>query len=423
MNVESLSAWLDRLERRAPQSRIQLGLDRVREVHARLSPGLAGRTVITVAGTNGKGSVISYLEAIYTAAGVPCFAYTSPHIDRFNERMRIDGAEAQDDFIVEAMDAVEAARRDVELTWFEHVTLAALWLAGRTRAATLLLETGLGGRLDAVNVIDPDVAVITSIGLDHREWLGPTRSAIAREKAGIARAGKPVLVGDRRAPPELDRALGEIGARVYRAGRDFRVRARANGFLVVARDPRLRLDLPAPSAPGRHQCMNAALALMAINLSPDRAKISEDACLRGIAAAYLPGRYEGVSSRPEIRLDVAHNPAAARVLAGLLAAKPARTLGVFAALADKDARGMARALDRQVARWFAGGLEGYRGRTGEALAAELRSLPVTGQVDALESVPKAMEAALAVSGPDDRVVVFGSFQTVAAARRHLARPD
>lgn len=419
MARDTLSAWLDRLERRAPEWRVHLGLERVREVYLRMDAAPAGRTVITVAGTNGKGSVIAFLEAIHAAAGISCFAYTSPHILRFNERMRFNGHEAGDGRIAEALEAVEAARRDVALTWFEHVTLAGLWLAARAEVEVLLLETGLGGRLDAVNVVDSDVAVITSIGLDHRDWLGPTRAAIAREKAGIARPGRPALVGERRPPEALDAALEAIGARIYLAGRDFSLRVTGGRMRLRAEKPGWSLDLPVPPLPGRHQLGNAALAVMAAKLSGG-SRVTDQACTLGIETVHLPGRFERVSKRPEIRLDVAHNPAAARALAGVLATVPARTLAVIAVLADKDARGMARVLDRHIAHWFAAGLQGPRGRDAKALAAELKKLPVTGQVDALESVPKALDAALAAAGPDDRVVVFGSFQTVAAARRCFA---
>ncbi|TVQ35226.1 MAG: bifunctional folylpolyglutamate synthase/dihydrofolate synthase, partial [Wenzhouxiangella sp.] len=214
------------LERRSPEARIDLGLDRVRRVYDSLAPALDRAAVITVAGTNGKGSTVAYLEAIYRAAGQRVLAYTSPHLLRFSERIRIDGQSASDAEIVHALGRVEAARGNESLTYFEHVTLAALALAGEMSIDVLVLEVGLGGRLDAVNVVDPDVAILTSIGLDHQEWLGRTRRAIGREKAGIARAGKPLIVGERRLPRGFVDDLRATGASLQIAGRDYRIRRR-----------------------------------------------------------------------------------------------------------------------------------------------------------------------------------------------------
>ena len=230
----TLAGMLDVIERRAPQSRIELGLDRVRTVHLRLGLTLDATRVISVAGTNGKGSTVAFLEAVAAAAGIGHAAYTSPHLVRFGERIRIDGAAAPDDEIAEALVRVERARADVPLTWFEHVTLAAFCVAAARRPRWLIAEVGMGGRLDAVNVLDADVAVITSIGLDHQRWLGRTRAAIAREKCGIARRDHPVIVGEKNRPGGMLDRLEQLGARPLLAGRDFNWRWRGE---------RVRIDL------------------------------------------------------------------------------------------------------------------------------------------------------------------------------------
>ncbi|NCO19330.1 MAG: bifunctional folylpolyglutamate synthase/dihydrofolate synthase [Gammaproteobacteria bacterium] len=410
---ESLKTMLALLEQRAPQVRIELGLERVRDVLQRLALDLSGIRVASIGGTNGKGSAVAFFEAIAIAAGKNCFAYTSPHVLEFKERFRIDGRPALESDVAGALGQVEQARGEIALTWFEHVTLAALVLAARQHPDWLLLEVGLGGRLDAVNVIDPDVSAITSIGLDHQAWLGRTRSAIAREKCGIARAGRPLFVAERSRPTGMQECLESIGADARLAGRDFRWRWRGDR-LSVAIEGRSLIDLQL-ALPGRHQGGNAAAALgCALVLDP----ALEDAELaRGLARAQLIGRFQRVAESPRVIVDVAHNPAAARTLAAQLDALPRPRVALMAALDDKDVAGMTRALKDGFEHWFLAGLPGPRGLDAATLMRRIGACPGRVGCDALESVEKALAAARVWCGRDGTVVAFGSFLTVEAVVR------
>lgn len=411
--TESLQVWLDRLERRTPESRIRLGLDRVRAVLDRLPGGRPECPVITVGGTNGKGSVVAMLEAIYRASGYRTLAYTSPHLFSFTERIRIDGGAADPAILVRALDEVERHRGKVELTYFEHVTLAALVIAAWARPDVVVLEVGLGGRLDAVNVIDPDVSVITSIGLDHMEWLGGTRRSIAREKAGIARPGRPLIVGERRPPPGWIDDLEASGAELQLAGRDFRWRRAGRQLRLTMTD--VVLDLSPPALAGRPQWGNAACSVVAVRALARRLPVPDDALSRGLRQVSLPGRVQRIPGRPEIWLDVAHNAQAARVLAAALGAQKRPSTAVFSALAGKDVRAIGKALAGRIDRWLVPALTGDRSRDAGELAQSLRDLPVGAAVETVESVPEALRIALAITPPEGRIVVFGSFRTVAAA--------
>ncbi len=413
MNRPVLADWLARLETRSPETRIDLGLDRVSRVLDRLGPALDGRPVVSVAGTNGKGSVVAFLEHMALAAGCRPFAYASPHVFDFGERMRLDGDPADEQSIVAALEQVERARQDIHLTWFEHVTLAALQLAADSSCQVLFLEVGLGGRLDAVNAIDPDVAVITSIGLDHAAWLGRTRLSVAREKLGIARAGKPLILGEKKLPKGFSQVLEHSAAEVLHAGRDFNWRTTRNGFAL--RSGEMRCSLPPPGLVGRWQHGNAACAVMAAQALGARLPMNPEARARGISNARLPGRFQRLGQSPEVIVDVAHNPAAARCLAQGLGPADGPSTAVFGAMNDKDIAGIARPLDRCFDHWIAVSLPGPRGMTGPVLANTLSSAAVTGSVETVESPPVALQRALDRSGNHGRVVVFGSFHTVAAA--------
>lgn len=405
---------LARLERRTPESRIDLGLDRVRAVFERLDPDLDGRRVLSVAGTNGKGSTVAFAESILRAGGVRCMAYVSPHLVDFCERYRIDGRQAGAGAVLDALNAVEAARADEDLTYFEHVTLAAFRLAADHDVEVLILEVGLGGRLDAVNIVDADVAVITSIGLDHQAWLGRTRRAIAREKCGIARSGRPVVVAEKRPPTGMFDHLESIGADLLRAGTEFDWRW--SGERLTIRTPSLNLRGVVPGLAGRHQAANAAAAVMAVQSLPG-VTVEDGTIERGIESARLDGRLQTIDSDPVVVVDVAHNPAAARVLAAALRRRPGRKRAVFAVLSDKDAVGIARALDSEIDHWYAAGLPGPRGRTAIDTRAQLELAAVKRPPEALESVPEALARARADCRGDDQVIVFGSFLTVAEAIR------
>ena len=407
----ALAAWLQRLDSRSPEARVELGLERVADVLERLRLDFSGTPVITVAGTNGKGSTVAFLEAMYRTAGYATFAYSSPHLYDFRERMRVDGRLAEADRIVAALERVEASRMTTPLTYFEHVTLAALCLAAEAAVDVLVLEVGLGGRLDAVNAIDSDAAVLTSIGLDHTEWLGSTRLAIGREKAGVARPGRPFVVGEKRLPRGLLPVLEGTGAQMLLAGRDFDWWRRAGGLSL--KTPRRKWRWSSAPPGGRWQSANAACAVVVVEELGDRLPVADDAIARALQAARLPGRCQRVATQPEILLDVAHNPAAARSLAAALGPGRGKTRAVFSVLVDKDIAGIVRPLAGVVDEWFVAPLSSPRACPAARLASIVERLAVRGRVETVESIPEARRRAVERSRRDDRVVIFGSFRTVA----------
>ncbi len=412
MRFTSLDEWLAWQEGLNPRT-IDLGLERVGQVWRRLGRRLA-MPVITVAGTNGKGSTIAFLEAILGAAGFSTGSYTSPHLHRYNERIRLQGRPVDDDRIMAAFAAIDQARGDVPLTYFEFGTLAALWILAEAQVDAALLEVGLGGRLDAVNLVDADIAVITTIDLDHQQWLGNDREAIGREKAGIMRPGRPVVLSAHEMPRSLIDSARGLGAPLYRSGREFQVVPQEKGWLW--RGPQgVEFELPPPGLPGRHQLDNAAGAVMAVSLLNDRLPVSEAALAAGIAGARLTGRQQRLEQRGVTwLLDVAHNPEAAAALAAALAAEPVAgevhlLLGI---LADKAADAMIEILAPRVDHWHYLSLPGERGRSAEALAALH-----PGQV---HHTPQAAVTALAEKArPGDLVVAAGSFLTVGAVLEAL----
>ena len=416
-----LSQWLEYIQRQHPES-IELGLDRVREVATRLGLGRPAAQVITVAGTNGKGSTVAFIEAIAGAGGWKVGAYTSPHLLRYNERVRIEAEEVADDALVAAFAVVEAARGDTPLTYFEFGTLAALWLFQRASLDLVVLEVGLGGRLDAVNLVDADVAVVTTVDIDHTGWLGSDRESIGREKAGIARAWKPLVLGEVDPPSSVLRHAYAIGANAIRLGSDF-FHEPVDAAHWRWREVGAELRLPAPRLAAPPQRANASTAIAALRALP-RA-LPEAAFAQGVATATLPGRLQCLQrDGVEIVLDVAHNPQAARELAAWLRRRsPAPTVAVFAALADKDAAAMVQALDGQVGHWYLAGLEqAGRGQDVDSLAARLAGTAAAvaagaGSGDA--RVADALARAIAAASPAGRVLVFGSFHTVAEALQAL----
>ena len=416
---QNLDGWLTYVEQQHPKS-IEMGLDRVREVATRLSLGKPAARVITVGGTNGKGSTVAFIEAIARAAGWKVGAYTSPHLLRYNERVRIDGMDADDASLVNAFEAVEAARGDTPLTYFEFGTLAALWLFQRSALDLAVLEIGLGGRLDAVNIVDPDVAVITTVDIDHTDWLGNDRETIGAEKAGIARAWKPLVLGEVDSPSSVLRHAYAIGANALRLGSDF-FHEPIDSQRWRWREVGAELELPSPALSAPSQRANAATAIAALRALPGDA-LSDAAFAEGIARAVLPGRLQSLAiDGIDVVLDVGHNPQAARELAAWLQARPIEgvTRVVFAALADKDARSVVDAFAGSPLQWFLAGLSsGPRSQTAEALVARLDDAIVA--VASLHAdVDAALRAALDASAPGDRVLVFGSFHTVADAWRAL----
>ena len=411
----TLQAWLGFIEQQHP-SAIALGLDRARAVAARLGLGPPAAQVVTVAGTNGKGSTVAFIEAIARAGGWKVGAYTSPHLLRYNERVRIDGEEVSDEALVAAFAAVEAARADTPLTYFEYGTLAALWLFERAALDLAVLEVGLGGRLDAVNIVDADVAVVTTVDIDHTDWLGSDREAIGREKAGIARAWKPLVLGEVDPPSSVLRHAYAIGANAIRLGSDF-FHEPVDGGQWRWREVGAELLLPPPMLAAPVQRANAATAIAALRAlprSPD-----DGAFATGVASARLAGRLQRFErDGVEVVVDVAHNPQAARELAAWLGAQPAAgaTAAVLAALADKDAAAMVEPLAGSVSRWhLAGLLDTPRGQDVDAFAARLADVDAVAAASRDPSVVEALERAMTTATPGDRILVFGSFHTAAAA--------
>jgi dihydrofolate synthase/folylpolyglutamate synthase len=415
----SLAQWLDHIERQHPKA-MELGLDRVREVAQRMGLQRPAKKVITVGGTNGKGSTVAFIEAIARAVGWRVGAFTSPHLLAYNERVRIDGVDGEDAALVEAFEAVDAARLDIPLTYFEYGTLAALWLFERSKLDLAILEVGLGGRLDAVNLIDADVAVITTVDIDHQEWLGSGREAIGLEKVGIARAGKPLVLGEDDPPSSVLGRAYAIGASAIRAGCDFFF-DRVDDNHWRWREVGYAMDLPMPQLVAPAQMRNAATAIAALRALGK--PIPPKAFARGVIDARIAGRLQRFErDGVEVMVDVAHNPQAARELAAWLRQAPAggRTFAVFAALGDKDIAGVVAALAEGIDHWFVAGLEqaGPRGLDATAFARRLVG-SVAAAGEQFTSVDNALAAAQGQARTGDRIVVFGSFHTAAAALRVL----
>jgi dihydrofolate synthase / folylpolyglutamate synthase len=430
--ARSLAEWLALQEAAHPKS-IDLGLARVGEVARRLGIDRPKSAVITVAGTNGKGSTVAHLEALWLAAGRSVGLFTSPHFLRYNERIRIDGVEVEDAAIVAAFERIEAARGATTLTFFEYNTLAALQLFAERGVELTLLEVGLGGRLDATNLVDADVSVVCSIGFDHRDWLGETLEEIGAEKAGIFRAGRPAVLGTARMPASVYSAIARLGAKPIVAERDFRWQLQPDsgepprwGF----RGARLSLaDLPPSALAGSIQYRNAATALAALEAlaidagSAAAAQVVAALDARTVAAALrrvrLAGRFQIVPGPVEWILDIAHNEPAAEVLAAQLKERPCqgRTLAVVGILGDKDAPAIVRALQPALDRWFLCGLEGPRGISAAELARRLE--PIVHDPILADSVHAGCEAARTAARAGDRVVVCGSVHTVGPALEWL----
>jgi len=415
----SLSAWLEWQERLHP-SAIDLTLDRVCRVYAALGLGGFDCPVITVGGTNGKGSCTALIESILRAEGLKVGAFTSPHLIRYNERIRLDGREASDAALMHAFERITDARGDVSLTFFEYNTLAALSLFADARLEAIVLEVGLGGRLDAVNIVDADAALVVSVGIDHVEWLGSTLEEIGREKAGIFRAGRPAVLGSAVMPASVRHAAQTLGARLIEPGRDFRWRPSGQRWSWEGSSTAFT-DLPPPALAGARQFDNAAAVLAVLESLGTRITVTRSAVERGLQTVALPGRYQQVvRNGVEWVLDVAHNAAAADNLAANLAGsrRAGRTVAVFGALKDKDAAAIVRAVAADIQEWLLVDLPGARGMT----AAELEERAFAGRtadIACIGELDKALAEAAARTRPGDRVVVFGSFYVVGPALEWL----
>lgn len=413
--TRTLEDWLRWQESLHPRS-IDLGLDRVRAVAGRLGLPAAGPVTLTIAGTNGKGSSAHLATSIYREAGYRVGLYTSPHLLHYNERVRIDGMEVGDPDLCRAFEAIEGVRAGTPLTYFEFGTLAALWLFREAGVDVQVLEVGLGGRLDAVNLVDADAALVTSIGLDHLDWLGPDRASVAREKAGVFRAGRPAIVAETDPPPSLIAAAQDVGAQLRLSGRDFRLEA-VNGRCVWQGHTTTLPDLPLPGIPGAAQLRNAAGVLAAVEALGPLRPVGGDAIRSVLPRLAVPGRCE---RRGRYVLDVAHNVEAAQVLAEYLRALPsaATRVLVLGMLADKPHAGFVRALASTFDRLILVDLPGPRGLD----AAELgRRIAADAAVRCCDNMRDALDVARALADSDGRIVVTGSFLTVAAAADELQR--
>ena len=416
--ARSLAEWLDWQGRVHPLA-MDFTLERIATLLARLPIQRPSGPVFVVGGTNGKGSVAALLSALMAGDGRRVGCYTSPHLVRYQERILIEGREIDDRALIDAFERIEAARGAITLTFFEYATAAAVLAFSDARLDSWVLEVGLGGRLDAVNAVDGDCAVVVSVGLDHTDLLGRDVESIAREKAGIFRAGRPAILGQRFLPQSLAEVAARLPCPLEQLGRDFEVQVAGPRF-SWRRGPQTLADLPAPALPGAVQFDNAATALAA--LAASRALPSRSAVVSGLGRAQLRGRFERITTPDGLQwvLDVAHNPPAASALAANLAAMPGsgRTIAVIGMLADKDAAGVGAALAPALDGWLAVTLTGERGLTHVALAERLAA-PLGPPMASAETVAEALELARSGAVAGERIVVLGSFHTVGPALEWL----
>ncbi|MFC1750572.1 bifunctional tetrahydrofolate synthase/dihydrofolate synthase [Pseudomonadota bacterium] len=419
MRFNTLNEWLSWQES-LHSSEIDLGLARIREVWLRLNPdGAMQCPVITVAGTNGKGSSVAMLEAIYLAAGYRVGTYTSPHLIRYNERIRLDGAEVDDAALCDSFERIDQARSaldsgETSLTYFEFGTLAALDIFARAHLDVVILEVGLGGRLDGVNIVDADVALITTIALDHADWLGNDREVIGREKAGIMRQGRPAVCGDLNPPASIAEVANEVGAQLYLNQKSFGATVQEGQWRWWGKlddKSRQRDALPAPALRGAFQMHNAAAVLTVVELLAERLPLSQSNIREGLANVAVPGRFQVIGGDVPLVLDVAHNPEAAKALADNLRAwpMPGSTYGIVAMMADKDISAVFGLLNGVIDEWHVTTVDIPRAASADTLAGLLES------PQRHESVGQALAEVKGKTQPNDRIVVFGSFYTVAEA--------
>ncbi|MDP1607668.1 MAG: bifunctional tetrahydrofolate synthase/dihydrofolate synthase [Rhodocyclaceae bacterium] len=428
MTGRSLDDWLVHLERLHPrgQAGIELGLERVRQVGDVLQQR-QNCPVITVGGTNGKGSTCAMLERILRAAGYRVGVYTSPHLLRYNERVRLNGVSAEDADFCAAFARVEAARHSVPLTYFEFGTLAAWEMFAVAGLDAIILEVGLGGRLDATNIYDADCAIVATVGLDHMDYLGPTREHIGREKAGICRAGRPLICGDAAPPQSLIETCRLASADFRQIGRDFGFIRGEGQWQYWGRDGRRLSGLAFPALRGDCQLHNASCAIAALYALHDQLPVAAQDIRRGLSEVEVVGRCQVLPGRPQIVLDVAHNPQAAAALAASLGGMGfARTTwAVFGMMADKDIAGVIEAIRHRVDRWLPCDLPGPRAATAVDLAAIIAKVGAASANNETAGQYASPAAALAhaeeQAGDDDRILVFGSFLTVAGVMRTLGR--
>jgi len=419
----SLPDWLAMLETRHSENQINMGLDRVQAVKARMQLAFTC-PVIMVAGTNGKGSTCAMLESVLLRAGYKVGLYIKPHFLDFNERARVQGELASDEQLVASFNTVEAVRGDTPLTYFEFTTLAILHLLSQASLDVAILEVGLGGRLDAVNVIDADVAIVTSVDIDHTDYLGDTREAIGFEKAGIFRPGKAAICSDPVPPQSLIDHAAAIGADLWLMGRDFNYSGDKQQWNYGGREQR-RNSLAYPSLRGANQILNATAVLAALEVLRLKLPVGAQEVRTGLVTVELPGRFQVLPGRPSVILDVAHNPHAAAALnqnLGNMGFHP-YTYAVFGSMHDKDIDGVLAAMSEHVDHWCLAGLPSPRAATASELAAKVQIMledkPDSSEhtVSIFDDPAQAFANAMSRAGENDRIVVFGSFLTVAGVMK------
>ncbi len=411
----TLGDWLAYIETVHRRS-IDMGLDRVRMVLERLIVPWPEYTVLSVAGTNGKGSTTAMLDAILRAADYRVGRYTSPHLEHYHERICVDGSPVSDTELCAAFASIDSVRGEIPLTYFEFSTLAALLLFRDRGVDVAVLEVGMGGRLDAVNVLDADVAVITNVAIDHVKWLGSTRERIAVEKAGIMRPARPVVCVDPKPPQSILSLATEVKAWLYLLNRDFGFAGHGDTWDWWGPD-RVLSGLPRPNIPGDIQVQNAAGVIMALDRLQPTCPIPDGAIARGLRSVVVRGRFQILPGRPAVILDVAHNPAAVNVLSENLAAYPCpgRTLAVFGVMRDKNVEAIAAKLAARIDRWFVGTISEQRGAPAHEVGGRVRKALGSGAADLVSehsSMRRAFLSARAAAAEDDRILVFGSFHVV-----------
>jgi len=408
----NLTDWLGYIESIHP-STIDLTLERIKIVIERLNLDISF-PILTVGGTNGKGSTCSILESIYKEAGYKVACYTSPHFLNFNERIKIQALAVSDEVICEAFSRIESAREGVTLTYFEYGTIAAMIIFSEAHVDVAILEVGLGGRLDAVNVFDADCAIVTTVDLDHMDYLGHTREAIGFEKAGIYRTEKTSICGDFDPPQSLIKHAELIHADLKIIGKDFGYEAHHDSFDFLI-DSTFVMNLPLPKLQGDFQLANATNALMAVKAMEDKLPLTEISIQKGITLTLLPGRFQEVKKMPSLIFDVAHNPQAARSLSHNLKTHvvPGKTIAVFSILKDKDIFGVINVLNLDIDDWFIAEIQNERAASIETISNTIQKINPSAHIEAFRNIQEAYQFASKEVTRNDRIIVFGSFFTVA----------
>jgi len=415
---KTLDDWL-KWQENLHTSEIDLGLERIAKVAKQLKLLSPSFPVITVAGTNGKGSCVAMLEAIYKAQGYNTGSYTSPHLINYNERIKLSGENVSDELIIEAFQEIDQARGNISLSYFEFGTLAAMLIFHQKNIDVAILEVGLGGRLDAANLWDASLALITSIDIDHIDWLGDNREKIAIEKAGIMRKNIPVISGDPNPPKSIKTEAKRIGALLFQFNQDFSYKTLGNSQWLWKwqyKTHNKQYQLPLPALVGEFQLNNASTVLAGIETLQNKLKVSENAIKKGLLEATAPGRLQIIHESPEWLIDVAHNPHAAKELAKYLKKHPVtgKTYAIFSMLKDKDISQVLSILDKYIDEWHIIGLEGSRGLTINELNQYINDLERKGSIFPHKDISEACLHLKNNSKFEDRVVAFGSFLVVSA---------